>query len=289
MSIDTSFDIQEGDCLELLKDIPSDSINLIVTSPPYGKQRKETYGGIDPDIYVDWFLPRAEEMNRVLKPSGSFILNIWEHVANRERHTYVLELVLALKQAGWKWIEEYIWRKTNPMPGKYMFRVRDAWEHVYHFAKTTDLRVYQDAVLIPARWKYTTAAKNTGHRSANGSGLSTGPRRVRSNDSGFGATDESFVSDMVLPHNVIETTIGSNKGSKRHPAVFPREIPEFFIKFCTVPGDIVLDPFAGSGTTLFVAYDMYRKVIGMEIVPEYCDYISNEFSKKTELFPFEWS
>jgi len=72
-------DIRTGDCIDVLKKVPDGSVNLIVTSPPYGAQRKDTYGGIQPDQYVDWFLPRAAEFKRVLTADGSFVLNIKEH------------------------------------------------------------------------------------------------------------------------------------------------------------------------------------------------------------------
>ncbi len=111
-----------GDCLKILQDIPSDSINLIVTSPPYADNRKNTYGGVAPDEYVDWFLPIAAELKRVLKDDGSFILNIKEKVVDGERHTYVLELILAMKRQGWLWTEEYMWHRRNSTPGKWSNR-----------------------------------------------------------------------------------------------------------------------------------------------------------------------
>lgn len=89
-----------------------------MTSPPYADQRKEVYGGIHPDHDVDWFLPISEELKRVLKSSGSFILNIKERVVNGERHTYVIDLILAMRQQGWLWTEEYVWHKKNCYPGK---------------------------------------------------------------------------------------------------------------------------------------------------------------------------
>jgi DNA modification methylase len=88
-----------GDAKNILKNIEDSSIDLILTSPPYANQRKNTYGGISCDDYVNWFMPIAEELLRVLKPTGTFILNIKENVVNGERHTYVLELVLAMKRA----------------------------------------------------------------------------------------------------------------------------------------------------------------------------------------------
>jgi len=102
-----------GDCLDVLRDYPDQSIDLIITSPPYADQRANTYGGIKPDDYVNWFIPRAEQFFRVLKPGGSFVLNIKEKAVNGERHTYVLELILALRKQGWLWTEEYIWHKKT--------------------------------------------------------------------------------------------------------------------------------------------------------------------------------
>ncbi len=93
--------------------IPSDSIDLIVTSPPYADQRVSTYGGVKPDQYVAWFLPITSELLRVLKPTGTFVLNIKEKVANGERHTYVMELIMEMRRQGWLWTEEFIWHKKN--------------------------------------------------------------------------------------------------------------------------------------------------------------------------------
>jgi DNA modification methylase len=93
----------------------AESIHLIITSPPYADQRTQTYGGINPDEYVNWFLPISAELFRVLKPDGSFVLNIKERVVNGERHTYVIELILAMRQQGWLWTEEYCWHKKIPI------------------------------------------------------------------------------------------------------------------------------------------------------------------------------
>jgi len=114
-----------GDCLEILQEIPSNSVNLIVTSPPYADSRKNSYGGVSPDKYVEWFLPIAAELQRVLENDGSFVLNIKEKVVDGERHTYVLELILAMKKQGWLWTEEYMWHKRNSTPGKWSNRFLD--------------------------------------------------------------------------------------------------------------------------------------------------------------------
>lgn len=102
-----------GDCLDILKKQATNSIDLIVTSPPYADRRAKSYGGVKPEEYVAWFLPRADEFLRVLKPDGTFILNIKEKVEKGERHTFVIELILALRQHNWLWTEELIWHKKT--------------------------------------------------------------------------------------------------------------------------------------------------------------------------------
>ncbi|MDR2910828.1 MAG: site-specific DNA-methyltransferase, partial [Bacteroidales bacterium] len=128
MKIETN--ILLGDCKEMLKSIDDNSVDLIVTSPPYADQRKNTYGGISPDKYVEWFLPISKELLRVLKPTGTFILNIKEKVVDGERSTYVMELILEMRKQGWFWTEEFIWHKKNCYPGKWSNRFRDAWERL---------------------------------------------------------------------------------------------------------------------------------------------------------------
>jgi DNA modification methylase len=128
-----------GDCLETLDDYPDNFFDLIITSPPYADSRSHTYGGVSPAKYVDWFLPRSEQFLRVLKPTGTFILNIKERVVGGERSTYVLELILALRKQGWLWTEEFIWHKKNCHPGKWPNRFRDAWERCLQFNKSSQL------------------------------------------------------------------------------------------------------------------------------------------------------
>ena len=144
----TKTDIFLGDCKEILKLIDNNSVDLIVTSPPYADQRKNTYGGIAPDKYVEWFLPISKELLRVLKPTGTFILNIKEKVVDGERSTYVMELILEMRKQGWLWTEEFIWHKKKCYPGKWSNRFRDAWERLLQFNKTKKFNMYQDAVKI---------------------------------------------------------------------------------------------------------------------------------------------
>ena len=122
-----------GDCEKVLDDFPDNCIDLIITSPPYADSRKKTYGGIHPNKYVEWFLPKSKEFLKVLKPKGTFILNIKERVQNGERHTYVIELILEMRKQGWLWTEEFIWFKKNCYPGKWPNRFRDSWERCIQF------------------------------------------------------------------------------------------------------------------------------------------------------------
>ena len=118
--------ILKADCLDALSTFPDESVDLIVTSPPYADNRKKTYEGVAVHQYVQWMLPITYQLKRVLKPRGSFILNIKERVVNGERHTYVIELLLAMRQQGWLRTEEYVWHKKNCYPGKWPNRFRDA-------------------------------------------------------------------------------------------------------------------------------------------------------------------
>lgn len=249
-----------GDCLEVLRSFPEASIDLIVTSPPYADQRASSYGGIKPDDYVDWFLPRAEQFLRVLKPRGSFVLNIKEKAIHGERHTYVLELILALRKQGWLWTEEYIWHKKNCYPGKWPNRFRDAWERCLHFTKQRQFKMNQDAVKVPmGDWAQTRLK-------------SLGKNDVVRYDSQVGNAFAKNIAnwqgrDMAYPTNVLH--LATECSNKKHSAAFPLALPQWFIKLFTDQGDVVLDPFAGSGTALQAAVEMGRKAIGIDISPEY--------------------
>lgn len=263
----TRIEILEGDCLPALRRLPDNSVDLIVTSPPYADQRKHTYGGVAPDDYVAWFLPISGEMLRVLKPTGTFILNIKERVVSGERHTYVLELILEMRRQGWLWTEEFIWHKKNCYPGKWPNRFRDAWERLLQFNKGRQFHMYQEEVMVPMGDWAKTRLKN----------LST-TDRVRDESrvgSGFGKKIENWLSrSMAFPTNVLN--LATECSNRRHSAVFPEALPEWFIKLFTQEGDTVLDPFMGSGTTVRVANRLGRDAIGIEIQPEYVEAVRNE-------------
>ena len=259
-----------GDCLDVLKDMPDESVDLIFTSPPYADQRKNTYGGIHPDQYVEWFLPITEQLLRVLKPEGTFCLNIKEKVVDGERSTYVLELILEMRRQGWRWTEEFIWHKKNCYPGKWPNRFRDAWERILQFNKQKQFKMNQEAVMVPmGDWAKSRLRK-----------LSDNDRKRMNSSvgSGFGKNIANWLErDKAYPTNVLHlATECANKG---HSAAFPRGLPDWFIRLFSDEGDVVLDPFAGSGTTLEVALARKRRAIGIEINEDYFQLMARNVCK----------
>lgn len=253
-------EIYLGDSKEILKQIPDNSVNLIFTSPPYADQRKSTYGGIKPHKYVEWFSPISKELFRILKPSGTFVLNIKEKVVNGERSTYVMELILAMKEQGWLWTEEFIWHKKNSFPGKWSNRFRDSWERLLQFNKQKKFDMYQEEVMVPVGDWAKSRLKNLSETDK--------IRDNAKNGSGFGKNVSNWLTrDKAYPTNVLHLATECN--NKNHSAAFPESLPEWFIKLFSKHGDTILDPFMGSGTTNFVAQKMNRNSIGIEIVSEY--------------------
>ena len=259
MELDT---IHLGDCASVLSTLPENSVDFIFTSPPYADNRKKTYEGIPIHKYVEWFLPISEQLLRVLKPDGSFVLNIKERAADGERQTYVLELILAMKQQGWFWIEEYIWHKKNSYPGKWPNRFRDAWERCLHFSKNKRFKMFQEAVMVPmGDWKEKRLSKLS----------DTDKIRDESHvGSGFGKNISHWVGrEYAYPTNVLH--MATECGNRGHSASFPIDLPSWFLKLFTEEGDVALDPFMGSGTTALACVNLGRHYVGIEIMESYHD------------------
>ena len=308
--------IINADCLVRLKKMDDNCIDLIVTSPPYAGKRGDDYDTQPITGYVKWFLPISAELLRVLKPTGSFVLNIKEPAIGGVRSTYIIELILEMKEQGWEWTEEYIWRKTTSFPGYWNNRFRDGWERCLHFtkkvmktkkvmdSKTKKMKsqkrripftMNQDAVQIPiGEWAKTRLRKNKGTEKKTRKDMektnSDDTKRRRSN-SGSGLEREVanwLPRDKVNPDNVLEfAPTGNNK--KEHSATFPDKLPEWFIKLFTNPGDLVLDPFIGSGTTAVVAKKLGRHYIGIEKNKTYARQTTkklNEIKKQKKIGDF---
>ena len=269
--------IINGDSFDALKKLKSKSVNLIMTSPPYADNRKKSYGGIHPDNYVNWFLPLSSELHRVLKDNGSFVLNIKERVNNGERHTYVMELIIALRKQGWLWTEEYIWHKKNSFPGKWPNRFRDSWERCLHFTKYKKFSMYQESVMVQmGDWKK--KRMNTSNPNDYTRQSSTVGNNFTKNIANWGDRD------MAYPTNVIH--MPTECANQNHSAAYPVELPSWFIKLFTKPGDIVLDPFIGSGTTAVASILLDRLYLGIEKHHDYAEIACKRLTsvKNSELY-----
>lgn len=264
-----------GNTLELIKMLPDNSVNLIVTSPPYGLRDKKEYGNADPEVYVNWFMPFAEEFLRVLKPDGSFVLNIggcWE-LGKPVRSLYHFELLHNLCKKFYL-AQEFIWIKPAaiPSPAQWVtvkrIRVKDAFEYVWWFSKTEYPKANNRNVLQP----YTEAMKTLLRK-----GYVQKKRPSGYNISGWFTKDNG---GSIPPNFLVFGSQESNSyyikrckesNIRIHPARYPLRLPQFFIQFLTDEGDLCLDPFAGSNVTGEAAEKNARKWLAFETVQEYLD------------------
>lgn len=240
-----------------MTELSDQSIDLIVTSPPYANQRKDAYDSISPEQYVKWFLPIAHEIKRVLKPKGSFFLNIKPHIHKGEEHEYVDDLKKAIRrEVGFKLVDTFAWVKQG-YPGNLRGRFKNAWEPVFHFTlqDPSTITFHPLACGTPTKPETYARYKRKQHDAPDsGSGMS--PLNMR----------KAAELPLARPSNVLNVSVGNNQFSyqKDHPATFPEKLAEFFILSYSNPGDTVLDPFAGSGTTGRVAWRHGRGFILIE-------------------------
>jgi DNA modification methylase len=290
-----------GDCRDrgiIAKLFEDRKANVVITSPPYATQRQydpsSGFAPVPPEKYVAWFQDVAAAIESVLAPDGSYVLNIKAHAEEGERHTYVMDLVLAHKrQWGWRFVDEFCWRKTDDgVPGGWNNRFKNAWEPVYHFSRERKIKFRPREV---GHWSddcFDYSPDNP--KSTSGSGLlGTGPRGAAAdkgkNHAAWQTTRrnandlEGRHGGLARPSNVIEAKTESSQGN--HSAPFPRAIPEFFIKAFSDAGDVIFDPFAGSGTTLVAAGLLERSGFGVEISPAYCDVILRRMGETLKLTP----
>jgi len=227
-------------------------IDLIVTSPPYADARRKHYDSIHPDDFQDWFRTFHEPFWNVLKPQGSLVINIKDKVVNGVRHRFVWHTIEMLSSLGWLCIDDYMWHKPNPMPGRWPTRLRDGWEYCFHLAKCKKPYINQNAVRKPIGEWVKTRLANLSKNDLK--------RQNSVNKSGFGRNISRWVGQKtVLPSNVVTIPlVGVNKG---HPAAFPPELPVFFIRLLCPPDGLVVDPFAGSGMTGIAAMELGRDCI----------------------------
>ena len=269
-----------GDCLEIMKSIPDGSIDMIITSPPYADQIKD-YGEnakkIKPDQFVDWFIPRAIEMRRVLSDRGSFVLNISDKLDGKFQSLYVFKLVIALcENVGFHLVRDYIWHNPATPPNVFsrgtMGRTKKSHEYCFWLSKTENWYFDMD----PIRKPYSKDME----RFLNGRGKGDRSENTRPSRHSFKLDTQWVNHGGSDPGSVI--TLGNTSSNDRfqklckeagisHPARFPQKLVEFFILSGTKEGDTVLDPFAGSGTTAIVAKQHNRKSVCIEINESFCE------------------
>ena len=279
-----------GDCRDLavVKAVLNGAaVNVAITSPPYASQREydpsSGFKPIAPDKYVDWFRAVANNVEAVLAADGSWFVNIKAHAEDGERSLYVMDLVIAHKrQWGWRFVDDFCWRKTdNGVPGGWPNRFKSAHEPVFHLCRQSAIKFRPQAVGHASEDCFDYSPDNP--KSTSGSGLlGTGARGGAAGQSG--STDEDGRhSGIARPSNVIECKSESTQGS--HSAPFPRALVEFFVKAFSDPGDIVCDPFMGSGTTMAAAHVLGRAGYGCEISPAYCDVILRRIAELAGVEP----
>jgi len=274
-----------ADAREILDSLPDQSVNLVVTSPPYALHFKKEYGNVEKSGYVDWFLTFARGLQRVLTDDGSFVLNIGGsyNPGIPTRSVYHFKLLLALvEDLGFHLAQECFWYNPAkmPMPAEWVtvrrIRIKDAVEYVWWLSKTPWPKADNRAVLRP----YSSDMVRLNQRGVRAT--------VRPSGHNIKRSFKGMEPGGSIPPNVIEPYIpndllrfGNNAandaytmrckeaGMKIHPARFPALLPEFFIKLLTVEDDIVVDPFAGSNTTGAVAEQLGRRWLAIDNVETY--------------------
>lgn len=282
------------DSLELLKALPDNSLDLVLTSPPYALHFKKEYGNVEKSDYVRWFLPFAREIIRALTPEGSFVLNIGgsynKGVPTRSIYHYKL-LISLVEETGFHLAQEFFWFNPAklPMPAEWVtvrrVRVRDSVEHVWWLSKTPWPDADNRRVLKP----YSADMIRLNQKGVR--------KAVRPSGHNIKSTFDKVEAGGSIPPNVIEddapvdllrfgnnaandlyTTLCKAENIKIHPARFPAALPDFFIKFLTKEKGLVFDPFAGSNTTGAVAESLRRRWIAADNVAAYLDGSKFRFS-----------
>jgi DNA modification methylase len=286
-----------GDSLELLRSLPTGKVNLVVTSPPYALHFKKEYGNKSKKEYVEWFLPFATEIHRILAEDGSFVLNIGGsyNSGTPTRSLYHFKLLIALvEEVGFHLAQECFWYNPAkmPMPAEWVtvrrIRVRDSVEYVWWLSKTpwpkasnlSVLKEYSEDMIRLNRNGVRGTVRPSGHVIRDSFDKIDAGGAIPTNVAEAELPDlpESMLKMGNNAANDSYTKQCKENGIKIHPARFPALLPKFFIKLLTDAGDLVVDPFAGSNTTGWVAESLKRRWIASESVEEYL---------KASIFRFE--
>jgi len=257
------------DCLKVLESLPDGSLDLVITSPPYDGQPKYGNGEkYERDWYEGFFMEVAEQIFRTLKPHGSFVLNYRSKRHGDERGTLQYELIFWLRERGFFFCEDFVWGKPSPPPGRFNRFLKDAVEYCFQFAKTPKWQFFPEQCLSPARWD----AKDRERRKK----LAHNYVRVNA-PSGQGRKRVQAGPDMVRPSTLLHFEPEFSPNPAKHPARFPLVLPTFFIKLLSKPGQVVFDPFGGTGTTALAAEKLRRRWLVAETDPAYAAVLPSRF------------
>ena len=291
-----------GDCMvegDIDRLMAGEKAGCCVTSPPYAMQRESTYGGTPASDYPAWFRRVAAQVWSALDEAGSFFLNLKEHVEDGQRSLYVMRTVIALVEAGWRYVDQLIWVKPG-LPGEHYPRLKNDFEPIHFFARQdavnwqvrvvdmnrdwlaeTDFNLaemYEDIFQFSKQFRIRFRPRAVGHRSTGvpeyqGPGGSYGP------SGNISLNDDVRVSGIARPGNVQH--FGLNRESFDHPAVFPVALPAFFMRLTTEEGGLTFEPFSGAGTTIIAAEQNQRRCVAVELVPAYCDVAIERWQRMT--------
>jgi DNA modification methylase len=254
--------IHHGDCIEVMRDLAPESIDAVITSPPYAMQRKATYGGVPESDYPDWTVAWMREARRILRPDGSVIINIRPHIRGGILSDYVLRTRLALREDGWAELPELIWHKTTAPPTGAPNRPRRTWESLLWFAHHGRAWADPKANGLPT----------TEHTRKYGSTKLTGAAERNGWDHTLSSKPASF-GDVSRCTDVVQAATTDVRWERHpgfdHPAPFPIRVAEWGIRLTCPTGGTVLDPFNGSGSTGVAAIRNGYSYVGIDAVPEY--------------------
>lgn len=254
-----------GDCLDQIPMLPDQSINAVITSPPYARQRVHQYGGIPEEEYPEWFVSVMDAIKPKLKPDGSIIVNIRSHVKDGAVSDYVLRTRLALRDAGWIENEELIWHKPDSAPLGSVHRPRRNYENILWFSTCKNPAIDLRAAGF--------IAKNRG------SGGFHDTKKAHQFPGLYGRFKNAQGNVVAKVSDVITVPINGAARNNPHPAAFPPALAYYLIQTFSAIGDVILDPFAGSGTTMLVARALDRASIGIERMARYRKLIEKRIAK----------
>ena len=247
-----SIKLLQGDCLELMKDIPDGSINLVVTSPPYAMQRKNQYGGVNEVDYPNWTVEYMRTLRPKLSEGASVFINIRPHLKNGVISDYTLKTRLALREDGWYENEEIIWIKPDSPPLGSTKRPRRSWESIHWFSMNRQPYCDTKANGVESD---RIGFENGKHEHGGSSHIHAGQNKSK--------------KGISRSRDYIEVGTGKVEKNINHPAMFPVQVPEHLIRMCSKNEGVVLDMFMGSGTTGVACKNLNRNFIGMELDEEY--------------------